>query len=269
VRAIIPDRIAATPAPAKVFGASEGVIRKFLAPLLDIAENSDWLVAGAVGEFFASGTRFHIPRFIFMGPTGGGDTVRLGIFAGLQGDDRSGPEAVLTLLQQLESRPDLAKGYHIFVYPICNPSGFARGIRCNAAGHDLTSQFWNGSNQSEAYFLERELGVRRFHGIILLEAGDQPKPRFFFTGGKNSTLRNSLASTFVPADQIFVAEPNSNPATPKGFLTMTNELRPPPFEIDIEIPRTELRERQIMATVNALDSILDSYRSVLAIQQNL
>jgi murein peptide amidase A len=269
VRAIVPKRITATPAPAKVFRASEGTIQRFLAPLLDTSENSDWLVAGEVGEFSADRTRFHIPRFIFMGQPGGGDTVRLGIFAGLHGDDYAGPEAVLTLLQQLQSRPDLAKGYHIFAYPICNPSGFARGTRCNAAGHDLTSHFWNGSNQPEAYFLERELGVHRFHGVILLEAGEQPNPRFFFTGGKNSTLPNSLASPFVPANQIFVADEKANHALAKGFLTMTNELRPPPFEIDVEIPRTEPREKQIIATVNALDSILDSYRSVLAIRQNL
>jgi hypothetical protein len=124
VRAIVPTWITATPAPAKVFRDSQGLIQKFLAPLLDTAENSDWLVAGAVGEFSADRTRFHIPRFIFMGPPGGGDTVRLGIFAGLHGDDYAGPEAVLTFLQQLESRPDLAKGYHIFAYPFCNPSGF-------------------------------------------------------------------------------------------------------------------------------------------------
>jgi murein peptide amidase A len=269
VRAIIPAGIAATPAPAKVFRGSAGAIQRFLAPLLDTAENSDWLVAGSVGELFAGRTRFHIPRFIFLGPGGGGDTVRLGIFAGVHGDDYSGTKAILSFLQQLESHPDLAKGYHIFAYPICNPSGFARGIRCNAAGHDLTSHFWNGSDQPEAYYLERELGVHRFHGVIVLEAGDQSNLRFFVTGGKNSTLRNSLASPFVPADQIFVADASPSPATAKGFLTMTNELRPVPFEIDIEIPRAAPKEKKIIVTINALDSILDSYRSVIAIQQNL
>lgn len=269
MRAIIPARIAATPATAKIFRESGGVIQTFLAPLLDTTENSEWLVAVSVGELFVNRTRLHIPRFIFVGPAGGGDTVRIGIFAGFHGDNHSGSEAVLTFLQQLESHPDLARGYHIFAYPICNPSGFARRTRCNATGHDLTAHFWNGSDQPEAYFLEREMGVHRFHGVILLEAGDQPNARFFFTGGKHSTLRNSLVSPSMPADQIFVAEQKPNHAPVKGFLTNTNELRPQPFEIDIEIPRTEPREKQIIATVNALDSILDSYRSVLALQQNL
>ena len=54
------------PAPAKAFRASEGVIQTFLAPLLDTSENSDWLVAGAIGQLTNGRTRLHIPRFIFM-----------------------------------------------------------------------------------------------------------------------------------------------------------------------------------------------------------
>jgi hypothetical protein len=51
------------------------------------------------------------------------------------------------------------------------------GTRCNAAGHDLSAHFWNGSDQPEAYYLEREMGVHLFQGVILIEAApthDQP-----------------------------------------------------------------------------------------------
>lgn len=191
MRAVIPARRTALPVAANTLRENTGPAQRFLAPLLRLVETSDSLIAGSVGAFSLGGTRFHIPRLIFMGPRGGGDTVRLGIFAGLHGDDHTGPEAIGAFLQELESKSDVATGYHIYAYPICNPSGFASGKRHNAAGQDLTAHFWNGSDQPEAYYLEREMGVHHFHGVISLDSGDNSSPSFFFSGGQNSTLRVS------------------------------------------------------------------------------
>ena len=269
MRAVIPARRTALPVAANTLRENTGPAQRFLAPLLRLVETSDSLIAGSVGAFSLGGTGFHIPRLIFMGPRGGGDTVRLGIFAGLHGDDHTGPEAIGAFLQELESKPDIATGYHIYAYPICNPSGFASGKRHNAAGQDLTAHFWNGSDQPEAYYLEREMGVHHFHGVISLDSGDNSSPSFFFSGGQNSTLRVSLASSSMPVSQSFPADSKSQNSNAAGFLARTAELRPAPFEINIEIPRRDPRETQITTAVNALRSILDSYRCVLAIQQNL
>ena len=281
MRAVLPAPFAGLPASAGVFRQNPGPAQRLLAPLVNLAESSDWLVAGSVGEFAAAKKRFHIPRFVFMGPKGGGDTVRLAIFAAIRGDEPSGAEAIVSFLQQLESHPALAAGYHIYTYPICNPSGFAAGSRRNAAGHDLTAHFWNGSDQPEAYYLEREIGVHHFHGVISLGSTHHPNPRFFFSGGQNSTLRSSLASSSIPATQIFLAEEQPENTggtallaqTPEssatGFLTETDELRPTPFEINFQIPRRAPRQTQIDGAANALKSILDSYRTVLAIRQNI
>jgi murein peptide amidase A len=269
MRAAIPARRTALPVVTATFSENTGPVESFLAPLLRLAETSDSLIAGSVGEFSIRRARFHIPRLIFMGPGGGGDTVRLGIFAALDGDDHVGPEAIGALLQELEAKSDLATGYHLYTYPICNPSGFASGTRRNAAGHDLTTHFWNGSDQPEAYYLEREMGVHHFHGVISLRAGENPAPRFFFSGGQNSTLLTSLASSSMPASQLFPAESKPKGGNAAGFLARTDELRPVPFEVNIEIPRRNPRETQVTTAVNALRSILDSYRSELAIQQDL
>jgi murein peptide amidase A len=269
MRAAIPARRTALPVATAKFRESTGPVQSFLAPLLELAETSDSLIAGSVGEFSFRGTRFHIPRLIFMGSRGGGDTIRLGIFAGLHGDDHAGPEAIAAFLQELEAKPDLAAGYHIYTYPICNPTGFACGTRRNGAGRDLTAHFWNGSNQPEAYYLEREMGVHHFHVVISLIGGDTPTPRFYFSGGQNSTLRAALASASIPVSQSFAAGLKSEDGNVAGFLARTDELRPVPFEINIETPRREPRANQVAAAVNALRSILDSYRSVMAIQQNL
>jgi hypothetical protein len=94
MRAVIPARRTALPVAANTLRENTGPAQRFLAPLLRLVETSDSLIAGSVGAFSLGETRFHIPRLIFMGPRGGGDTVRLGIFAGLHGDDHTGPEAI-------------------------------------------------------------------------------------------------------------------------------------------------------------------------------
>jgi hypothetical protein len=269
MRAAIPAHRTALPVATAKFRENSGPTQSFLAPLLELAETSDSLIAGSVGEFYFRGTRFHIPRLILMGSKGGGDTIRLGIFAALRGNDHAGPEAVGAFLQELEAKSDLAAGYHIYTYPICNPSGFAEGTRRNGAMRDLTAHFWNGSNQPEAYYLEREMGVHHFHGVISLSSGDTSTPRFFFSGGQNSTLRTAMTSASIPVSQSFAGDLESKNGNAAGFLTRTDELRPVPFEINIETPRREPTTTQTAIAVNALKSILDSYRSAMAFQQNL
>jgi len=280
MRAVIPARLSG-PTPAEVFRAKTAVANRLPTCLVDLAENSDSLIAGSVGEFIVKKELFHIPRVIFLGPKGGGDTIRLAIFAAIRGDEPQGTEALVSFLQLLEDNPLLASGYHIYAYPICNPSGWVSGTRHNAAGEDLAAHFWRGSNQPEVYYLEREMGVHRFQGVISLGSADIIAPRFFFNGGRNSILRSALASPDMLASRMFMADaPSENTISSAvlsdgaqsdaaGFLTGTDELRPMPFEINFEIPRQAPRRTQIVWTVNALKSILDSYRTVLAIQQNI
>jgi murein peptide amidase A len=280
MRAVIPAHLC-RPKSAEIFQKRKATNEPLLAPLLELAENSDSIIAGSVGEFEAGGELLHIPRLIFMGPKGGGDTIRLGVFATIRGDEPAGAKAIASFLQQLESDPGLSSGYHIYAYPICNPSGLAAGTRRNAAGHDLAAHFWCGSNQPEAYYLEREMGVHLFQGVISLGGTDHDQPRFLFSGGRNSILRAALASPAMPASRLFLADAPLEHAVSSaaiqeqpvsqaaGFLTGTNELRAVPFEINFEIPRQAPERTQIIWMVNALKSILDSYRAMLAIRQNI
>jgi hypothetical protein len=159
MRAFKPAQLISSPLNAESLSDQPNATQRLLQPLLDLVENSDYLIGGSVGQFLVEQNLFQIPRFIFMGPTGGGDTIRLGIFAGLHGDDPEGAEALVELLQELEVAPQVARGFHIYAYPICNPIRFAARTRSNAAGDDLAGQFWSGSSQPEVYYLERELGV--------------------------------------------------------------------------------------------------------------
>ena len=213
-----------------------------------------------------------------MGPTGGGDTIRLAIFAGFHGDESEGAEALIEFLQDLDAAPQVARGYHIYAYPLCNPNGFVARKRGNAVGKNLIGQFWNGSSQSEAYYLERELGVQHFHGVISLQTMNHSGG--FLVTTQSPILNHALAQPAMQATQRFLpglvnGEPLASllaalpSAAMPDFLTVTDELRPVPFELHIGIPKQAPRPSQVHGTVGALKSILDSYRTLLSIGENL
>ncbi len=214
-----------------------------------------------------------------MGPTGGGDTIRLGIFAGFHGDQPAGAEALVEFLRELEVAPQTARGYHIYAYPLCNPTGFVARTRRNAAGKDLTGQFWSGSSQPEVYYLERELGVLRFHGVISLQAKNLAGG--FRVDTQSVVLNRALAQPAIQATQRFLpgsilnegSQPGQLHASPNAafpdFLTVTDELHPVPFELHVGIPQHAPKPSQIHGAMGALNAILDSYRSLLSISQNL
>jgi protein MpaA len=279
MKAQLPPQRIATPLEAGVLQNQKTPIRSLLKPLLNLAESSDYLIAGSAGEFAANdGIIFQIPRFIFMGPGGGGDTVRLGIFAAFDGDQHEGSLALAEFLHELELRPQLASGYHIYVYPVCNPTGFVAQTRHNFSGEDLTKHFWQGSSQPEIYYLEREIGVLQFHGVISTYTQNDSE-NFAGNIDGSAILTRALAKPAIQAAQRFLpgnatktdaVSTGALPAVaPRDFLTTGRELDPVPFELHLGIPGRVPRPSQIHGTVSALKSVLDSYRSLLSIGQNI
>jgi len=261
---------------ADIIQEETSAAQRLLAPLFSLAESSDSLIAGSAGEFHAGKKLFLMPRFIFMGPKGGGDTIRLGIFAAIHGDETEGTQAIVALLQYLDKHPSTAKGYHIYAYPICNPAGFEAATRQNARGQDLSEHFWRGSNRPEVYYLERELGVHRFAGVISLHTGRHDAVRPFFGRTRNPLLNATLVQPALEAaNKLILTESGAARETdplksmPADFLTRTGELAPVPFEVNFEIPSAASRVSQIQGTAGALKVILDSYRTLLATQQNI
>jgi len=279
MRALQPAQLISTPLNVEALSDQPNVTQRFLKPLLDAVENSEYLLGGSVGQFTVEHNLFQIPRFIFMGPTGGGDTIRLGIFAGLHGDDPAGAEAIVEFLRELELAPQAARGCHIYAYPICNPIGFAARSRSQTTGEDLAGHFWSGSSQPVVYYLERELGVHRFHGVISLRTANHAGG--FSVDTKSDVLNRALAQPALQASRELSPgrqsgdEPNAGllqaspgPSMP-NFHTATDKLSPAPFELHIGIPGDFPPPAQIQGTVGALKSILDSYRSLVSIGQNL
>jgi hypothetical protein len=271
MKALLPSRRIAVPSSADALRGQQNSIQKLLKPLLDLAENSDYLVAGSVGEFLVGEDLFQIPRFAFIGPTGGGDTIRLGIFAAIHGDEPEGTEAVIEFLEKLEKNPRLARGYHLYVYPVCNPTGFLAQTRNNSSGEDLSTHLWRGSPEPEIYYLERELGVLRFQGVISLHVKNHLET--FLLRTNSEILNRDVIHSTIQATQRRVSAATSiseaGKSLPENFLTAGDELDPVPFELQFGIPRNLPSLLRVNGTIHLLNSLLDSYRGFLSISQNL
>src|SRR4029079_10895039 len=135
-------------------GPARRSVGQLLEPLHDLAENSKHILSKSFGFFESHGQQYTLPRYVFLGPKGGGDTIRIGIFAAIHGDEPEGALGLIRFLQELTNNPDIAQGYALFFYPICNPTGFEDGTRNSRSGKDLNREFWKDSPEPEVRFLE-------------------------------------------------------------------------------------------------------------------
>lgn len=220
-----------------------------------------------------------LPRYLYLGPTGGGDTIRLGIFAAIHGDEPQGALAVARFAAALERNPELATGYALFFYPVCNPTGFEDRTRWSRSGKDLNREFWRNSNEPEVRCLETEIWTHAFHGIVNLHSDDTSDGLYGFVNGEvlsKHLVEPALAAgeKHLPrnhARQIdgFSAERGIIYECYNGVLTAPAGLQHPPFEITLETPHHAPLAAQVNAFEAALETIVVEYRSVLSIAQGI
>jgi murein peptide amidase A len=250
-----------------------------LAPLEAIAKNSPNLVANHEARFEVKGESYELPRYLFVGPRGGDTPIRLGIFAGIHGDEPEGVHALVQFIRLLESKPELAAGYYLSFYPICNPTGFEDGTRHSRAGKDLNREFWKNSEQPEVRLLQAELVSRSFQGLISLHTDDTSDGFYGFAHG--ATLTKSLVEPALAAAENFLPR-NAQPVIDgfsarrgiirdgyEGILSAPPKVRPRPFEIILETPATPPSYLKELAFVASLQSILLEYRQFIAYAPNL
>lgn len=141
-------------------------------PLREIASQSASFTVCEPGRFESGGRGYELPRYLYLGPKGGAEPIRVGIFAGIHGDEPAASFALLRFVRLLEQTPEIARGYSLFIYPVCNTTGFEDNTRHNRNGKDLNREFWRGSQEPEIPPLESELWSHAFHGIIALHTDD-------------------------------------------------------------------------------------------------
>ena len=254
-------------------------VAELLAPLDRVAANSPNIVVNRDARFEVGGESYFLPRYLFIGPKSGDAPIRIGIFAAIHGDEPEVAYAAAQFLQFLELYADLAAGYCLAVYPVCNPTGFEDNTRHSRRGKDLNREFWSKSAEPEVGLLQAELVSRSFHGIISLHVDDTSDGFYGIVGG--ATLAKHLiepalqaADAFLPLDKRALIDgfPARNSVvrdTFPGVLSAPPIVRPRPFEIILEAPRGRPVYLTECAFVAALQSILVGYRKFIAYAQNL
>jgi hypothetical protein len=72
------------------------------------------------------GTVFELPKLLLLGERGGGDPLRIALFAGIEHRSVDTIAAATQLLGKLDILPSLARDYALFAYPLTNPPAFRR-----------------------------------------------------------------------------------------------------------------------------------------------
>jgi murein peptide amidase A len=260
-------------------GPARRSMPELLAPLERIAASAPSLIANHGASFEVGGQTYELPRYLYLGPKGGGDTLRIGLFAGVHGDEPEGVHALVQFLTLLDREPELAKGYALFVYPICNPTGFEDRTRHARSGKDPNREFWRGSTEPEIRLLESELVAHSFHGIISLHTDDTSHGFYGFAHG--ATLTHNLIEPALDAAEEFLAR-NADDTIDgfearngiihqgyQGILRAPPAVRPRPFEIILETPQAAPSHLKEAAFVAALRVILARYRELIAFAPNL
>jgi protein MpaA len=265
----------------KEAAAAEGSasISDLLQPLLDRAKTSASLLYKPLAPFEVAGTRYQIPRFLFLGPRGGAEPIRIGIFGAIHGDETATATGLVKFLELLDQAPELARDFCLFVYPVCNPTGFEDGRRFSRRGRDLNREFWNNSREPEVLALQMELCTHAFDGIISLHADDTTDGVYGFVSG--ATLTQNLLEPALNAAELFLPR-NHQPLIDgfsaekgiiregyQGILSAPPEISPRPFELVFETPHLAPTALQEQAFIVALLSILAEYRKTMSYAANL
>jgi hypothetical protein len=249
-------------------------IDETLAPLYSLPD----LKYDSLGQFVHAGKAYSFPCFTFAGPNSR-DPIRVGIFAGIHGDEPAGPLALVEFLRALVAEPAVAENYLIHAYPICNPTGFEKCTRVSAAHCDLNREFWKTSGQPEVQLIERELRERHFHGLIQLHADDTSDGIYGFVRGhtlSENLLKPALAAaaSILPRNinaQIdgFAAKEGIIYDAYEGILAAQPQIEPVPFELILETPHHAPLTKQVEALVVAMRTVLEEYRRLISFAADL
>jgi murein peptide amidase A len=264
---------------AQVETAQRRSIADLLAPLVERSRTSASLLHKPMSSFEVDGEEFFVPRFLFLGPQGGAEPIRIGIFAAIHGDEPGTASGLVKFVELLDQAPELARDFCLFIYPVCNPAGFEENTRTNRRGRDLNREFWNNSSEPEVQTLQTELYTHAFDGIISLHSDDTTDGVYGFVRG--ATLTKALVEPALNSAELFL--PRNNGAIIDGFeakngiiregyngiLSAPPKVNPRPFEIVFETPQLAPTALQEQAFVVALLSILSEYRKMVAYAANL
>ncbi|MDB6055834.1 MAG: peptidase [Verrucomicrobiales bacterium] len=253
--------------------------RESLLHVFDELTGAGVLISKPLGGFQSNGSQYRVPRYIKLGPVDGGDPFRLAIFSVIHGDESAGALGLARFIQKLVDLPGIAKGYVLYLYPLCNPTGYEDGTRHNRNGYDLNRLFWKNSSEPEVKILENEILSHMFQGIITLHTDDTSDGVYGYVHGdvlSRHILEPALtaAEVYIPRNQRlkidgFKAETGIIQDCFEGILRSPSELGPATFEITFETPQLIHEDLQVAAFASALETMLIKYREMMAMGANI
>ena len=104
-----------------------------------------------------------------------GTPIRIGVFAGLRGDDSVGPGAVASFLEDLVALPQLGDSLRIYAYPVVHAANFETATSSFQLSECIINQIGCKVLSSESYQIEREIFAIAFDGIITIRLADEIK----------------------------------------------------------------------------------------------
>ncbi|HEY3901507.1 MAG TPA: hypothetical protein VGM54_23050 [Chthoniobacter sp.] len=270
---ISPATITTAPvAPAESLPSSlEGI----LAPLHQAAHQSSSLVASRF-PFVSRGLELEIPKFLLLGQRGGGQPIRLGLFAGFEAGNLGTVQVLSSLLLHLEASPALSRDFAVIGFPVVNAHGFTSDAVPLA---EFESRFARDSAAPDVQFFKTELNKWRFDGLLSFRT--DPSARGFHAAVRSAIIaaevvEPALAAGAVSlplATQAVKVRPDDRFARTAdyahGRLSPPADIRPYPFEIELFAPRATITEQHIDGLFVVLTEILRLYRAFIAHGQDL
>jgi hypothetical protein len=207
-----------------------------------------------------------IPRYIFVGDQPGESEIRLGIFAGLRGEDNVGTKAIVEFIDDLVAIPSLGSAFRIYAYPTANPLSYTTGAPRKQTDRSVTNETGRKVKFPEA-LIEREIFVVQFHGLVVIHTTDEPEGLQAAVYGAN--LREALVSPILSSLRPLFPT-TELPALDSSFsLTADAVLKLRPFELALRIPRSGCHGLYSIGLRIALHSAVEQYRLYLAQANNI
>jgi murein peptide amidase A len=208
-----------------------------------------------------------IPRYIFLGDQPGESEIRLGIFAGLRGEDNAGAKAIAEFIDDLVTIPSLGSAFRIYAYPTANPLSYTSGTSRKQTDRTAANETGRKVRFPETELIEREIFVVQFHGVVIIHTTDQPEGLQAAVYGAN--LHEALVSPILSSLQPLFPT-TELPVLDSSFsLTADTVLKQRPFELALGIPRSGWRGLYSMGLRIALHTAVEQYRSYLAQANNI
>ena len=239
---------------------SESPVSKVLQPLDQLSQTRQHLYATRI---LTGGRRAssQISRYVFEGDQLRESPIRIGIFAGLSGDDKVGPEAVSTFLADLVALPHLGNNLRIYAYPVVSAVSYERQTPSYRQSQYIINQIGCKMLSSETYQIEREIFAIAFDGIITIRVEEEISD--FKVGISDPHLHGALVRPILSSLESVFPNIEDQDSGPRRSLTTGVGLKQRPLELILRVPASGWSGLYALGLRIALHTAVDSYRSFL------